>query len=361
MQHILDTSNLSGLLYIPSTDEPDVASFGQTCSSAVFLGYSKVYSMPVLITPATLLNQHFLIIGMTGSGKSFLARNLILRLSVVHGSKIILIDFSGEYKNMLDPEFMKAESGTFPSLERQVSYFDLTQKPEAERMRLASEILSNLVLLMRHRKIEAGEQAFVVIDEAWKLLASDKNLEVIIREGRKYRIGLILSSQLIEDADIAITSNISTLLLFRTQDKNSLELVRKNYGISEVEIESIQNLNLGACLIVQLHKSNYRSAYQVKRILGIDTVTMLKIKTGDNMSKEISINQLRHLIRTASNGKEEEILVQTRQRGSIRLETLVQQLLAAGSDKHEVLCQLRKLGFCDTELSDAFASAIASR
>lgn len=356
---IINSDVLSQLMYTPATDEPDSKSVYESCDSGLFIGNSYIYSVPALLDFKKLINPHILTIGMTGSGKTFLMKNLILRLSILDGSKIILIDFTGEYKGHLNLTNTPVSS-TNPDAygENEITYFNLASLPEGEKISISSEILRNSLLLMRKQVIDTGKRLFIVLDEAWKLLRSEKSLETIIREGRKYGVGLILSSQLIEDADNPIISNIATLFLFRTQNRKSLEKIAKNYNIPDQYIQRVQNLDLGSCLAMQLYKSNHRSAFIIRKVAGLNFKKMLRIELVDNMGIEISSTELEKLLKKLCGYKYEEAMKPIKERGSIPLNEIIREVLARGADRKETLREFKKLGFDDAILSDSFSYAL---
>ncbi len=169
---------------------------------------------------------------------------------------------------------------------------------------------------------------------------------------------MILSSQLIEDADSPVISNIATLFLFRTQNKKSLEKISKNYNISDDFMSQIQNLDLGSCLTVQIYKSNHRSAFIIRKVIGLNFKDMVKKKVVDEMAIEVGSKELDTLIEKLCNGRHESLSSSIKQYGGIALNELIKQLLSHGADSRQILHEFRKLGFDDNTLSDAFSFAV---
>jgi hypothetical protein len=359
MPNTLSSSTIAELIYMPRVEEPSLKTLKDTHLPGVFIGKSYVYSVPVLINFSKLINPHILTIGMTGSGKTFLMKSLILRLSMLEESRVILIDFTGEYQNHLNLALdAKSEADLENDFEEGISYFNLANMPENQRISMSSTILEKCVLLMRKQRINAERRVFVVLDEAWKMLRTDKNLEMIIREGRKYGIGLVLSSQLVEDADNAVISNIATLFLFRTQNKKSLEKIAKNYNISEESISMVQGLELGSCLMVQLYKSSNRSAFIIRRVIGLGFTQTIKIKLGNNMGIEIGSEEFEKLLGRLCGDKSNWIAKEAKEKGEITLNSLIKNLIISGANKRNLLIELRKLGFDDFSIADSFAYAL---
>lgn len=356
---ILTSKALSQILFMPSTSEPDRGSVEAACKSGIFIGNSSIYSLPVFLDPDGLLNPHMLIVGMTGSGKTFLMKSLIMRLSVIREDAIVLLDFSGEYRDILADyavspgDFQRRTPGAHG-----ISYIDFSKMGERTKVIESSAILSSCLALMRRRTTSAcASRMFIVLDEAWKLLKSEKGLETIVREGRKYGVGLILASQLVADADAQVLSNIATLFLFRTQDRKSLERVAKNYGISDKCISSALELPQGSCIIVQVFKSNSRSVFTVKQVIGLAPCKAIMVKKGNSMGIEVDLNRLEAVATSLCKDAAGDIVQQARGQGSITLAELIRQLIIHGAPAGQVLREMRTLGFDDASLSDAFSIA----
>jgi type IV secretory pathway VirB4 component len=357
------TKTISQLINIPMVYEPSLEETLKRCLNGVFLGYSSMHSMPIFLEFEETINPHALIIGMTGSGKTYLMKNLMLKLCMLTGSSIVLVDFTGEYKEFaltFGISYSESQIEGMDYFDNSIAYFDLSKLDESHKVSTADVILKRLVSRMRRRDLKTSKRVFVLFDEAWKLLRASDSLEIIIREGRKYKVGLLISSQLIEDADLAITSNIATLFVFRTQDKESIEKIVKNYNLSQNNAEEIQNLNIGNFFMIRLYKSGEREAFSVKKFLGIKFETMIKIILGDEMELEIGLERLNDII-TGLCGEQEarKITKAANEKGSIELWWLIEQLLLAGAERHRVLRTMSEIGMKDGDIADSFSFALS--
>lgn len=63
----------------------------------VYIGKTRYLSTPVFWDPRKLINPHIAIVGITGSGKSYLTKTFITRASMIWNSNAIIIDWVGEY------------------------------------------------------------------------------------------------------------------------------------------------------------------------------------------------------------------------------------------------------------------------
>ncbi len=356
---IINSSSLSNLIYLPKNNEPNSSLIESLSENGLFIGNSLTFSAPTLLNFNYLMNPHILIIGMTGSGKTFLMRNLILRLLILDESKVILVDFTGEYEKSLGMP-LKTPHSTKPEDygDNELTYFNLVNLPESKKIELSSQIMTNSIEMMRSRGTEAKKRVFIVLDEAWKLLNCDNRLETIIREGRKYGVGLILASQLIDDADNTVLSNIATMFLFRTQSKQSLDRIAKNYGLTDEHLSKVQNLDIGSCLTVQIYKSSERSAFIIKKIAGLNFRDQFNVEISDNMGIDIAVVELEKMYARLCAGNTTNFMRDVTANSKTSLKELISNLIANGAGAKEILFELRKLGFSDDDISDSFAYAL---
>ncbi|MGC8479383.1 MAG: helicase HerA domain-containing protein, partial [Candidatus Micrarchaeia archaeon] len=204
---VLGSVNLSNLIVIPSESEEKSEIIYSKSSSGIYLGSSSNLSKPFFLDFEYLMNPHIFVVGMTGSGKTFMVKNLMLKLYAFIDSIILLIDFTGEYKVFAD--FVMAKKYSYESIIEadkdklnKLFYASLDSLNEKKKIEAGKEILSSLVLFMRTRGVNKNKKFFIIIDEAWKMIFNNSGIETIIREGRKYSVGIILASQLIEDIEI---------------------------------------------------------------------------------------------------------------------------------------------------------------
>ena|GEM_PF-3845988 len=64
-------------------------------------GYNQLNGMPVLFDMFTQPNPHCLVLGSSGSGKSFLVKKLVMNMAL-QGARIFIVDPQGEYKGIVE-------------------------------------------------------------------------------------------------------------------------------------------------------------------------------------------------------------------------------------------------------------------
>ncbi len=268
---VYSSSTVSKLLDIPYTEEPNALEIMETVHNGIFIGNSGKMNLPVFLDFASLFNPHVFIVGMTGSGKTFLMKSLLMRLSFIMGANVIIVDFTGEYReaaSLIGADFHNgADKSGSAGLSRS-SYFMLKNLKENEKVACASEILKSVATKMRGN-IGRKDNTFILLDESWKLMDNNEDLEIIVREGRKYGVGLLLASQLLEDMSDGIVSNSASIFIFRIQVKKSAEKIISNYNLGQEYVENIQGLDQGKCLLIKLDKNNKRSITIIRKVSGI--------------------------------------------------------------------------------------------
>ncbi len=66
-------------------------------NDSIYLARTKLMHVPFHWTYANLTNPHIAVVGITGSGKSYLVKSFLTRAALVWGSNAVIIDWVGEY------------------------------------------------------------------------------------------------------------------------------------------------------------------------------------------------------------------------------------------------------------------------
>lgn len=326
----------------------------------IFIGSSRNCNMPVFIDTRNLLNPHMLICGMTGSGKTYLAKNIYLRLSLFSGASTLIIDFTGEYSDYASTinnpakNLAKQLFGNSPAS----AYMDLHLLPESEKIRKTSEILDEIVSISRKSGTSKRNRLFILLDEAWKLVEHCKSLETLIREGRKYGIGLITASQMLHDTSQVIISNVATIFVFKTANAKSLDTLSKTLNISADELSGIQNLGLGSCFLILHGKNGIKSKFFIRRVFGNELTHMITLCCGGKMEISIPKRTLENELNALCGAEKAKSMQDKINSGRISLPMLISFLIDSGADRRQVLSVLEKIGFKRDDLADSFALAL---
>ncbi len=365
MRHAFSAEEVSGLLYTRCAREPSLRVVMESYREGLFIGLSDIFSSPFFIDFETLMNMHIFIFGISGGGKTYLMRNLMIRLSTIMEKLVIVIDLNGEYRRFADAcacknaDLDKVTNG----IELQgngIIYVDLSSLKEEKKVMCASAILENIARSMRKDIHTCSKKVFIVMDEAWKILHENKSLEVLIREGRKYGIGVIAASQSFEDIDVSLLGNISTVFVFRLQNSGSLDALARNYALGTNVLLKIQNLEVGSCLVIHLRKSGNISSFFIKKVVGMDIPMHVKMIFGGGMV-EVLETDFEAMVKRLLGTNAQDLMTKVAKTHGVELHKLVSELVRLGSEKIQILEELRKIGIEDCILADAFAYALEVR
>lgn len=132
-------------------------------TDSIFIGITKLFSVPFTWSFATLTNPHIAVVGITGAGKSFFVKTFLTRASYIWNTNAIIIDFAGEYRG-----WVKQSGGIIVSLGKgdSINIMDLSGiKPldRAKQIMNSFEILTDIADYPEQRRltVEALEQAYV--------------------------------------------------------------------------------------------------------------------------------------------------------------------------------------------------------
>jgi len=317
----------------------------------IFIGRSEKLGIPFMFRQDLLLNPHIFIVGVTGSGKSYMMKSLILKSIAVSSTRVLIIDFTGEYSDVVFLSASSTDPADFMLGKEKIAYYNLSALSEASKIERAEFILSRIIEGTRKRSTTASDNVLIFFDEAWKLLLKNDMLNILVREGRKYRVGVVIASQLIEDIEGSILSNIASIFVFRTQNKKSLELLAKNYYLGEIEIAKIQELRQGSCMVIQIYKDKSMSSFFIDRVSGVGIAKMFNLLVGEDLI-EVSETQIRRAFSKVGLDYAKFI---GNLSNELKIDELMQLLAENGLSDKEIIFFLRELGIDDDKIAEAFA------
>jgi len=354
------SKSISGLFFLIRSPEPNASEASRASESCIYIGNSMLHSMPAFLDISSSMNPHIFIFGMTGSGKSYLMKNLMLKLSIFSESLMLVVDFTGEYAEFArfagcidaDPPITKLLEGS----ESGIIYMNLhVGLPEHKKVEIADSALREATEYMR---LKGQKKMYIILDEAWKLLSHSGTLGILLREGRKYGCGIIMASQNVEDIAAPLLSNVANVFIFRLQDRQSLERLSENYMLSAEDLSSIQQLGVGSCMLVQLHSKESKDSFIIGHVEGVSIDKTIRLSTGGKMEIKVGRSELERFV--------SEVAGNSAAAGSVigdgeyvDAADMIAKLIAMGADKHAILSGLSKIGMSDSAIADAFSAAIA--
>jgi hypothetical protein len=115
-------------------------------SEGIYVGKTRYMNVPVFWDYKKLINPHIGIVGITGSGKSYLVKTFLTRASLIWNSNAIIIDWVGEYD-----KWVKQAGGKVINLGKEkLNILDLEGLPKETRIQQIISALDVLVDLKKH-------------------------------------------------------------------------------------------------------------------------------------------------------------------------------------------------------------------
>lgn len=255
------------------------------------IGHIPNTNFPVIINKELALTHHTAVLGVTGTGKSVFSRNLIREYLKDKTTKVICVDFTGEYKGKftdLSPativdekkdaelyttfEWVSNELEKFgnqqdkPKLKRADDYIRDTLK-EALTVFLKSEEsqisifelpdVSNTASILEYTRqlfkalfqIAKTEKSYnhkicIVLEEAhtvipeWNFVGiADKSSQSLLNsiaqialQGRKFNVGLLVIAQRTANVSKTVLTQCNTIISFQEFDKTSSDFLSNYFG-----------------------------------------------------------------------------------------------------------------------------------
>jgi len=99
LMQIVSNTELSKRNILHHPPEPPYKYLMRKPSEGIYIGRTKILNVPYYWDPTLITNPHIVIVGITGSGKSFTIKTFLTRASFVWESNAVIIDWAGEYKD----------------------------------------------------------------------------------------------------------------------------------------------------------------------------------------------------------------------------------------------------------------------
>ncbi len=215
--------------------------------------------------PAELENTIYRLRQFAREGEDYFARKSTLDLSKLVESGLVDIDLSA-----LSDDRFRALAALF--------------------------ILQTLKEMMRAENWSEtkGIKTFVVLDEAWKVASDEKSDAVtIVREGRKYKFGLIVASQNPTDINEAIFSNVGTNFILRIKFERFMNYLQGSLNFSDFIRSEIGKFGVGQVAVVMAFQTALRfpETFILEKIRGEEPLYVYTVDITDALTQsEISSN-----------------------------------------------------------------------
>jgi hypothetical protein len=161
LQHIM-SNEIARRSFFSRPPEPPASVLLSDPFQSIYIGTTKIFKVPFTWSYLNLTNPHIAVVGITGSGKSYFVKTLLIRASYVWGTNAVIIDWAGEYR-----AWVKQTGGTVVSLGKgdYLNIMDLSgMRPIDRSMQIVTslEILTDIAQYPEQKRLtqEALEQAY---------------------------------------------------------------------------------------------------------------------------------------------------------------------------------------------------------
>ena len=253
------------------------------------IGHIPNTKYPVIINKDTAITHHTAVIGVTGTGKSIFSRNLIREYLKDKDTKVICIDFTGEYigkfsdqnpSSVIDDEVSKVLFKKIDTIEKEIgnnynkdtdtsrnlkhevsesmneqiesflkgedtlSIFELPHVENTSGVLTYTKTFFRILFHIAKTKNSFGKRICLVLEEAHTIVpewnfsgVSDKvsqpllnSIAQIALQGRKYNVGLLVIAQRTANVSKTILTQCNTIISFQEFDKTSSEFLANYFG-----------------------------------------------------------------------------------------------------------------------------------
>lgn len=244
---------------------------------------------PVIINKDSAISHHLAIIGVTGTGKSIFARNLIREYLRDDDTKVICIDFTGEYEGKFidqkpvktiddavaktlfqDIDFIEQQVAgnynkdndasrkrkvevskkvlsaikQFLESDNKLSIFELPHVENTSGVLTYTKTFFRILFHIAKNERSFGKRICIVLEEAHTIVpewnfsgVSDKisqpllnSIAQIALQGRKYNVGLLVIAQRTANVSKTILTQCNTIVSFQEFDKTSSDFLSNYFG-----------------------------------------------------------------------------------------------------------------------------------
>lgn len=237
--------------------------------------------LPSIINLEEAVSHHTALLGITGSGKSFLAREIINSLNDC-GTKVICIDFTGEWKKSMDLQSLNRENlDEFLNPENnQIGLVELPSMSNTVAVIESTESFISTIFNKAKEAYESGnpmkiclvlEEAHTIIPEANFLGVNDFNSKAVVNkmgqvalQGRKYGVGLFVIAQRTANVSKTVLTQCNTIICFQAFDETSFTFLG-NY-IGKDLVQALPNLKKYHAIVTgKASKSNIPMIVDLER------------------------------------------------------------------------------------------------
>lgn len=209
------------------------------------LGVIPKTNIPSVINLHDAISHHIALIGVTGSGKSFLARELIKEL--MQDTKIICVDFTGEYAKHFQNFYPlnKNEIKNFIQSNESIGMFELSSISNTKDVLTQTQSFIEAVFEYAKNQ-QTSQRICLVLEEAHTIVpetsflgdlgeygsskALVNKMGQVALQGRKYGVGLMVIGKRTANISKTILTQCNTMICFQAFDDTNFNFLGNYIG-----------------------------------------------------------------------------------------------------------------------------------
>ncbi len=220
------------------------------------LGIIPGTSLPSVIDLNEAVSHHMALLGVTGSGKSFLTKTIIEEILV--DTKVICIDFTGEWRKKLDPAKHQiidkdGVDSYLGGVDKKVGLFELPALSNTtDVLKETQDFLEKIFMYAKNMyDNDTPIKVALVLEEAHTITpetsflgdmgdySSNKALvnkmTQVALQGRKYGVGLLVIAQRTANVSKTVLTQCNTVICFQAFDETSFTFLGNYVGKDMVQ------------------------------------------------------------------------------------------------------------------------------
>ncbi|WP_157135040.1 ATP-binding protein [Leptonema illini] len=228
----------------------------------VQLGKIPNTTLPSIMDLNLAISHHLAILGITGSGKSFIAKEIIQGLKST--TKVIIVDFTSEWKKKFSASdnitlnldqntisrFLNSDNQIgiveLPSLSNTVDVLESTEKVLEKifnfaKTRYDEENPTKICLVLEEAHTITPESSFLSdLGQFGSAKAIVNKMGQVALQGRKYGVGLIVIAQRTANVSKTVLTQCNSIICFQAFDETSFNFLG-NY-VGKEFVQALPNL-----------------------------------------------------------------------------------------------------------------------
>ncbi|MFA5077817.1 MAG: ATP-binding protein [Candidatus Micrarchaeia archaeon] len=229
---------------------------------SIYVGKTRWLSVPVFWDYKKLINPHIAVVGITGSGKSYLVKTFITRSSLIWDTNAIILDWTGEYNKWVH----QAGGKVLDLSVEHLNLLDLAGMTSGERVK---QIISSLTILAdlgnfpeEREEIEAALEA-VYKNRKWPVLA---DLLAELEKRSSHKAARMVRRFTIQGSDFFSGRSTLSLSKLLTSGLVSIDL----HSLPSEELRSLAGLTILQFIKERMRRESVQEEKGIKLLVVLD-------------------------------------------------------------------------------------------